>query len=256
MPLQRHSDEWSRRSRFNREYGVIAGERPTTGTEARVHLPPPSVPMRFGSDDVDALDDVTTVVPAVDLVAPGGRRGLRRRDLHVGPPSGSRRRRQLLGAGFAAALVIAGVLVFSLHHAPAHVATGAGTTPPGRQESGGATETTTTTTPSTTVTPKVLHPISRTNLLVTYLVPKPTYTLVFSATAPCWLGAQRRTNGTYLWMDTLAAGKTTSYSASGPRLIRLGAPRAISITLNGIPVALPKGNVESYIIKLEVPKIK
>jgi hypothetical protein len=100
----------------------------------------------------------------------------------------------------------------------------------------------------------VLHPIATTKLLVTYVVPKSAYTLVFSATAACWLGAQRRANGIYLWMDTLEAGKSTSYSASGPRLIRLGAPRAVSITLDGIPVALPAGNIASYVIRLEVPK--
>jgi hypothetical protein len=242
------------RSRFNREYGVPAGDRLTTGTEARVHLPAPTVPLRFGSDDVEALDDVTTAVPAVNLAQPGSRRGLRRRDLRVGPPSGSRRRRQLLAAGVVAVLVIAGVLVFTLDHSPAPVANRPGATSPGGTQPGGAKQTTTTT---TTATPKVLDPIATTNFLVTYVVPKSTYTLVFSATAACWLGAQRRTNGTYLWMDTLEAGKQTSYTASGPRLIRIGAPRAISsVTLDGIPVALPAGNVLSYVIKLEVPKKK
>jgi hypothetical protein len=242
------------RSRFNREYGVTAGERLATGTEARVRLPSPTVPLRFGSDDVEAVDDITTAVPAVDLAPSGARRGLRRRDLRVGPPSGSRRRRQLLAAGVAAVLVIAGALVFSLDNSPAHVATKPGVTSPSTPQSGGATKTTTAT---TTATPTRLNPISTTNLLVTYVVPKSTYTLVFSAHGPCWLGAQRRKNGDYLWMDTLEAGKSTSYSASGSRLIRLGAPRAISsITLDGIPVVLPSGNVRSYIIKLEVPKKK
>jgi hypothetical protein len=241
------------RSRFNREYGVPAGDRLTTGTEARVHLPAPTVPLRFGSDDVEALDDVTTAVPAVDLAQPGGHRGLRRRDLRVGPRSGSKQRRQLLGAGAVAVLVIVGVLVFTLDHSPAPVATKPGATSPGGTQPGGAQKTTTTATPA----PKVLDPIATTNLLVTYVVPKPTYTLVFSATGACWLGAQRRTKGTYLWMDTLEAGKQTSYTASGPRLIRIGAPRAISsITLDGIPVVLPSGHVQSYVIKLEVPKKK
>jgi hypothetical protein len=242
------------RSRFNREYGVPAGDRLTTGTEARVHLPAPTVPLRFGADDLEALDDVTTAVPAVDLVQSGGPRGLRRRDLRVGPPSGSRRRRQLLVAGVVALLAIAGVLVFTLDQSPAPVATKPGTTSPSGTQPGGAKQTTTTT---ATAPPKVLDPVAATNLLVTYVVPKSTYTLEFSATGACWLGAQRRTNGTYLWMDTLEAGKQTSYTASGPRLIRIGAPRAISsITLDGIPVVLPAGYVQSYIIKLELPKKK
>jgi hypothetical protein len=242
------------RSRFNREYGISAGERLTTGSEARVRLPPPTVPLRFGSDDLDALDDVTTAVPAVELASSGRHHGLRRRDLRVGPPSGSRRRHQLLGAGVVAVLVIAGALIVTLGNSPGHVATKPGATAGGGNQSGGATKTTTTT---QTALPKVLHPISTTNLLVTYAVPTETYTLKFSATAPCWLGAQRRTNGHYLWMDTLEKGTSTSYVASGSRLIRVGAPRAISsITLDGIPVVLPSGNVQSYIIKLEVPKKK
>jgi Domain of unknown function (DUF4115) len=239
------------RSRFNREYGVIPGARLTTGTEAKVRLTPPTNgTLRFGVDDVDPLDDVTTTVPAIDFVQPDGRRGSRRRDLRVGPPSGSRRRHQLVAAGIVVVLLIAGALVVTLDHSPTHVANKPGVTTPTTHPSGGATSSTTT----TTTIPTVLNPTSTTNLLVTYVVPKSTYTLVFSATAACWLGAQRRTNGKYLWMDTLEAGTSTTYSASGPRLIRLGAPRAVSITLDGIPVALPSGNVESYIIKLELPK--
>ena len=238
------------RSRFNREYGVTPGGRPTTGTEARVHLSAPMVPLRFGSDDVDQIDDVTTAVPAVDLLRTDGRRGLRRRDLRVGPPSGSRRRRQLVAAGVVVLLIaVALVVTLDQQPSPTPVATKPGVTTTTTHQGGGVTNTTTTTT-----TPTVLNPISTTNLLVTYVVPKSTYTLVFSATAACWLGAQRRANGQYLWMDTIQAGQSTSYSASGPRLIRLGAPRAVSITFDGIPVALPSGNVQSYAIKLEVPK--
>jgi hypothetical protein len=242
------------RSRFNREYGVPAGERLTTGIEARIHLPAPTVPLRFGSDDLDAFDDVTTTVPAVEFPPPASRRHLRRGDLRVGPPSGSRRRRQLLLAGVVTALVLAGVLVVTLGNSPGHGAAKPGTTATGGTQSGGASKTTTT---IQTALPKVLKPISTTNLLVTYLVPESTYTLEFSAHGACWLGAQRRTNGHYLWMDTLEKGTSTSYSASGQRFIRVGAPRAItSITLDGIPVVLPSGHVQSYIIKLEVPKKK
>lgn len=242
------------RSRFNREYGVVADGRRTTDIEARVRLRAPTVPLLFGADDVDALDDVTTTVPAVDLARIDGRHGPRQRELRVGPRSGTRRRHELAAAGVVAALVIAGALVVLLDHSPTNVATRPGVTTSSAPGKGGATKAKSTTTTTTTPTPTVLDPTSTTNLLVTYVVPKATYTLVFSATAPCWLGAQRRTNGSYLWMDTLQAGTSTSYSATGPRLIRLGAPRAVSIKLNGIPVALPPGNIASYVIKLVVPK--
>jgi hypothetical protein len=240
------------RSRFNREYGVTADDRRTTDIGARVHLSAPTVPLLFGADDVDAFDDVTTAVPAVDLARIDGRHGPRQRELRVGPPSGSKRRHELAAALVVGALVIAGALVVSLGHSPKHVATRPGVTTSSAPGSGGATKAKSTTT--TTTTPTALDPTSTTNLLVTYLVPKATYTLVFSATAPCWLGAQGRTNGTYLWMDTLQAGTSTSYSATGPRLIHLGAPRAVSIKFNGIPVALPSANIQSYVIKLVVPK--
>jgi hypothetical protein len=237
------------RSRFNREYGVVPGARPSTGTEARVHLSPMTVPLRFGGDDLTAVDDVTTTVPAVDLDQPGSGRGWRRRELKVGPPSGWRRRHQLLAAGAVVLLLVTGILVVTLDNSPTHVGS-----KPGVTTSTVARGTTAPSTTTPTTTPTVLTPIATTNLLVTYVVPKSSYTLTFSATAACWLGAQRRANGHYLWMDTIEAGQSTTYSASGPRLIRLGAPKAVSITLDGIPVSLPSGNVQSYIIKLELPK--
>jgi hypothetical protein len=146
-------------------------------------------------------------------------------------------------------LLLAGGLVVALDHSPAHVGAKTGVTTTTTQQGGVAQNSTTTTT-----VPTVLTPIATTNLLVTYVVPKSPYTVVFSASAACWLGAQRRSNGHYLWMDTIEAGQSTTYKATGTRLIRLGAPRAVSITLDGIPVSLPSGNVQSYIIKLEVPK--
>jgi hypothetical protein len=40
-------------------------------------------------------------------------------------------------------------------------------------------------------------------------------------------------------MKTLGAGETSTYSASGPVVVRLGAPGYLTLSLNGTPVELP-----------------
>jgi hypothetical protein len=52
-------------------------------------------------------------------------------------------------------------------------------------------------------------------------------------------------------MDTLSAGQSTTYSATGTRIIRLGAPKAVTLTINNIPVELPANNVLSYVVELQ-----
>jgi len=49
-----------------------------------------------------------------------------------------------------------------------------------------------------------------------------------------------------LWEETVPAGGTTSYTASGPIVIRLGAPPVVSVSVNGVKVDLPPGNVQPY----------
>jgi hypothetical protein len=105
---------------------------------------------------------------------------------------------------------------------------------------------------TTTAAPTVLDPASVTRKLVVYDVASATYTVRFEATAPCWLGSQSTVGGPYLWMDTLEAGQTTTYGATGTRVIRLGAPKALSVSVNGIPVALPPGNIQPYDLELRV----
>jgi hypothetical protein len=238
------------RSRFNREHGITAEHVRVTDAESRVHLAVPAGELlRFGADDVVAVDDVV-----VDDEAPGVRRrslfSSGGRDLRVGPPRGTRRRRQIESAAVAVAvLALGGVLFVTLRPTPGSVAGGHALTTTTTGGSGGSTSTTVSSAP-----PTILVPITTTAALVTYRLPESNYTLVFKATAACWLGAQRRVNGGYLWMDTLSPGATTSYQASGTRVIRLGAPRAVSITLNGIPIALPSNLVLPYDIKLELQK--
>jgi hypothetical protein len=117
------------------------------------------------------------------------------------------------------------------------------TTAPGRRSTG-TTSTTTTTVP----TPTTLQPTSTTATLVTYLAPAGSYTVTFKATTgECWLGAQSQVNTTaYLKMWTLMPGETASYSASGPLVVKIGAPKAISVEVDGRPLTLPASNIDAY----------
>jgi hypothetical protein len=233
------------RSRFNREHGITAENVRVTDAESRVHLSVPTGDLlRFGAEDVIADDEALQNDDAT-----AGRRfaGLRRGDLRVGPPRGTRRRHQIVLAAVLVALVLVGVLFVTLRSSPRQIA---GQSAPTTTTTGHAAGSTSTTVPS--VPPKILTPTTTTAALVTYHVPFANYTLVFTSTGACWLGVQHRVNGSYLWMDTLSAGGTTSYRASGTRVIRLGAPKVISITLNGIPIALPTNLVVPYDVKLEL----
>lgn len=93
-----------------------------------------------------------------------------------------------------------------------------------------------------------LQPTSSSASVVDYAAPASSYTISFSVSgsSPCWLGAQAQPGGPYLWMQTVPAGGTASYTASGPVVIRLGAPPSVTVTVNGRQVALPSGNVQPY----------
>lgn len=93
-----------------------------------------------------------------------------------------------------------------------------------------------------------LKPTASSGSVVDYAAPSGTYTISFvvSGSSPCWLGAQAQPGGPYLWMQTVPAGGTTSYTANGSVVIRLGAPPSVSVEVNGRPVALPSGNVQPY----------
>jgi hypothetical protein len=101
---------------------------------------------------------------------------------------------------------------------------------------------TTTTRETTTTTPSVT-PESVSGNVVTFKVPSGHYTLSFSGVGgACWVGIETGLgSGTYLWNQTVEAGATESYKASGPLAVSLGAPEFAAITVNGIPVKIPKG---------------
>ena len=47
-------------------------------------------------------------------------------------------------------------------------------------------------------------------------------------------------------MSTIPAGSTATFQATGPVVVRLGAPPYVSVQLDGIAVSLPSNNVQPY----------
>ncbi len=101
--------------------------------------------------------------------------------------------------------------------------------------------------PSTpTTTPSALIPVSTSPTQVAFVAPKGSYTVQMSDTGGvCWIGIQQTSGGPYVWQDTLYAGQTTTYKASGPLVIRIGAPKYLGVKVNGLPARLP-GFVQPY----------
>lgn len=136
----------------------------------------------------------------------------------------------LLVAGAAAA-----VIYTRAHH---HHASPAGHSR--SHQHGGSTSTTTpVTTPTTTAVPSVLVPVSSTPLGVTFTAPPGQYHLLLKVTGSCWIGIEKSSAGPFLKAETLVAGQSLAYSATGPLVLRIGAPPEIRVLLNGKPARLP-----------------
>lgn len=101
----------------------------------------------------------------------------------------------------------------------------------------------TSTTRETTTTAAGVTPISVSGNDLTFKVPSGHYTLSFSGVGgACWVGIETGLgSGTYLWNETVPSGITGSYKASGPLAVALGAPEFVAVTVNGVPVKIPKG---------------
>jgi hypothetical protein len=198
--------------------------------------------LQFSDLDVVLNDEDVDATSGGSIARLGPRRG---RLPVVMPPRERAIRRRLIGAGaVVAVLVVVGiVIVIAVQHRGSPPASSTTTTVVSNSKG--------TQSSTTTSLPSVLRPTSATPTLVVYDVPTKSYVVRFSATAACWLGSQKSESGPYLWMDTLSAGQSTTYSATGTRIIRLGAPKAVTLTINGIPVALPASNVLSYMLKLQ-----
>jgi hypothetical protein len=148
-----------------------------------------------------------------------------------------------LGAVAAAVLIVLALVLVGLNlgtGTPRHAATG-------RHHRHGAHHVSTPTTAApTTTTPSALVPVSTSPQQVAFVAPKGTYNLLLSDTGgPCWVGIEQTTAGPYVWQETLAAGQSATYKASGPLVIMIGAPKYLGVKVNGLPARLP-GYVQPY----------
>jgi len=255
-----------------------AGVRPGQGPLVSPRLPPAGQPkVRFSGparqgDQVGAnqrtggprRDDQGTGAPpgtAPDALAAerppaAGGRALARSDAGVrggAHKSSADRRRQVMGrrvaTGGAAAVAVAAVTVAAISlsggggtHAPKVTTT--------TVRHAGKGRTTTTTTTSTTL-PTTLKPTSVTPSNVSFTVPSGTYTLAFQATGgACWIGIEHSSAGPWLFAETLSAGQSATYQASGAYIVTLGAPAFIAVRVNGLVAELPSGFKQAYNVEL------
>lgn len=99
---------------------------------------------------------------------------------------------------------------------------------------------------TTTTTPSTLVPVSTSSTDVAFVAPTGKYTVALIDTGGvCWVGIQQTSGGPYIWQETLDAGQDASYTASGPLVVRIGAPRYLEVKVNGVPARLP-GFVQPY----------
>ncbi len=83
----------------------------------------------------------------------------------------------------------------------------------------------------------------------TYKPPAATYTLTLSTTnGECWVDVT--SGGTTLFTKTMLAGQQQSVSASGTTTVVLGAPGAIGLQLDHLPVVLPAGYQTPFTLTL------
>lgn len=217
---------------------VVLGYEQGTGSE-------PDLDDHAGETPPAVVFDVESGEPVGQLRSP---RSLRR--LH--PHHHQVMRRAATGAAAAVALSALGVGVSQLatgrNHSPG-AATITSTTPPslpGHHAGNGGGGSNSTPKPQGN-TPTTLQPTSSSATVVAYAVPVGAYTVTFkTSSGACWLGAQAQPNGPWLKMWSLNPGQSARYAASGPLVIRLGAPQYVSIEVNGVPVQLPAGKVNPY----------
>lgn len=231
----------------------------------RVRIEPPTVSFEDDSDAYERALEAEATAPgeppalpaSAARVAPraagGPGRTLRFDDAEDDDGAPPRRRRRTgvgggrPGRGIAAAGIVA---VLALGTVIGLLATAGG----GPRHAGGPTTTrpasgpTTTTRPvvTTTSAPTELQPTSANSSVVTFAMPAGGYTLSFSDVGGlCWVGAQQSSGGPYVWQETLSSGQSASYRASGPLIVRLGAPKFLTLRVNGELAKLP-GYIQPY----------
>jgi hypothetical protein len=101
----------------------------------------------------------------------------------------------------------------------------------------------------TSSSPSDVHeivPTSTSPTIVTFPLSASSFTITFSSSAPCWIGILPSPHGQYLWMTTVEAGTTTTYHATAPVFVRIGAPQYLIVKVNGVRLALPPKKIQPY----------
>ncbi|HXZ82179.1 MAG TPA: DUF4115 domain-containing protein [Acidimicrobiales bacterium] len=175
--------------------------------------------------------------------------------VEAGPRGSHRRHRGRRPARRAASVAATAVAVAAMGVAGWQLASG-GTSShhPAAQTSGSKTPGTSLARPGGRAPGQGLAPTSVSGSVVTYAMASPHYTVAFSASGPCWLGVEATVNGRYLWQTTLVAGGRASYRANGSIAVRIGAPRNVSVRVDGVNVELPAKNVQPYDITFSPPR--
>ncbi len=117
----------------------------------------------------------------------------------------------------------------------------------------GHSRTTTTTAPkvTTTTVPSSFTATASTATSATYVPPTPSYTLTLTATTgACWVTVKSST-GSSVFSQTLAAGQSKSMPLTGASTIDLGAPGALTLTLDRKPVVLPNGYQTPFVMTFQ-----
>jgi hypothetical protein len=209
-----------------------------------------TAPLVFGDSDLMATEKPTASSShpgksATDAPRVAGPRAGRPR--RSGPPTSPSPRHRAARVVAPALLVVAGAVVIgeiltngSAHPKSSQLAT---------RDTTGHSKTGRSVTP-TTVAPSTYQPTNKSGSLVTYNIPPGAHTLSFSASGVCWVGIQASASGPYLWMDTIPGGSSATYAATSNVLVRIGAPTVVSLRVDGIPVAFPKGQTQPFDVAL------
>ncbi len=249
---------------------LIPPPRPFTPLPARpprASIASPPAGTRFGDED-DALgpprerDESTRVLPVMASSLRGGVRFERADPSRRSDPAGARglssrqagegRRSALgpllgrVGTMAAVAVILIALSLVGVHLAASSSQAAGSTRPTTSHRAGAGHHRRHGHAPTGTTAPSALVPVSTSPTEVAFVAPKGSYTVQMTDTGGlCWIGIQQTTGGPYVWQDTLIAGQTTTYKASGPLVIRIGAPKYLGVKVNGLPARLP-GFVQPY----------
>jgi redox-sensitive bicupin YhaK (pirin superfamily) len=102
---------------------------------------------------------------------------------------------------------------------------------------------------TTTTVPTSFHAVSSTATTATYNPPTASYSLVLTAASgDCWVSVT--SGSTAATSKTLLQGQALPIAGNGTTTVTLGAPGAVSITLDHEPLVLPSTYQSPFVLTL------